>query len=108
MQHKIKFDEYLKSQVDLMKAYVGSNTVCQFKYNGFLGSKNVNTTLMTIKEQWGMEIIMSRYILSSVYIGGSLHSIGKLFEETTNSYDPGYTSSGDFSNHLQVLFKYHS
>lgn len=54
-----------------------------------------------------MEILLSRYILSSVYIGGSLNSIGKLFEETVNSYDPGYGNTGDFTNHLQVLFKYH-
>lgn len=53
-----------------------------------------------------MEILFSRFILSSVYIGGALTSIGKLFEETVKSYDLGYVSSGDFSYHLQILFQY--
>lgn len=79
MSHKVKFDEYLKSQVELMKIYVSSTTNCQFRYNGFLGMNGIDTTLMTIKEQWGTEIIMSRFILSSVYIGGALESIGKIF-----------------------------
>ncbi len=79
MSFKIRFDEYLKSQVDLMKTYVGTGTNCHFAYNGFLGSKSILTATMGIKEQWGFEIIMSRLLLSSVYIGGAIQSIGKLF-----------------------------
>lgn len=41
MQYKIKFDEYLKSHVDLMKSCVGSNTNCQFKYNGFFTPNSI-------------------------------------------------------------------
>ncbi len=89
-----------------MKTYVSSTTQCQFKYNAFIGSQNIDTTLMTTKEQWGMEIILSRYILSSVYIGGSLQNIGKLFEECVKSYDVGYTSAGDYCQNLKALFLY--
>lgn len=106
MQYKVKFDEYLKSHVELMKIYVGSGTNCQFKYNGFLGTNGIDTALMTIKEQWGCEIIMSRFILSSVYIGGALESIGKIFEETIKSYGVGYSNSGIFVNNLQIVFRY--
>jgi len=49
MAKKIKFDNYLKSQVDLMKIYVGSNVPCQFKYNGFFSGQDINTAAMTIK-----------------------------------------------------------
>lgn len=36
---------------------------------------------------------MSRYILSSVYIGGSIESIGVLFGQTANSYQPDYKNT---------------
>ena len=49
---------------------------------------------------------MSRLLLSSVYIGGAIQSIKKLFEETTNSYEEGYSNSGVFTNHLQIMWKY--
>ena len=106
MSYKIRFDEYLKSHVDLMKTYAGTSTNCQFAYNGFFGSKSILTATMGAKEQWGFEIIMSRLLLSSVYIGGGIQSIGKLFEETVNSYETGYSNSGVFTSHLQILWKY--
>lgn len=49
---------------------------------------------------------MSRLLLSSVYIGGAIQSIGKLFEETVASYDEGYSNSGLFTQHLQIMWKY--
>ena len=49
MQHKFKFDEYLKSHVDLMKTYVANNTNCQFKYNGFFTSKEIQTSTLSSK-----------------------------------------------------------
>jgi hypothetical protein len=49
MSYKIRFDEYLKAQVDLMKTYVGASTNCQFSYNGFFGAKSINTATMGIK-----------------------------------------------------------
>jgi hypothetical protein len=49
MSFKIRFDEYLKAQVDLMKTYVSTNTNCQFAYNAFFGSKSILTATMGIK-----------------------------------------------------------
>jgi len=49
MSHKVKFDEYLKSQVELMKIYVSSATNCPFRYNGFLSANGIDTTIMTTK-----------------------------------------------------------
>lgn len=49
---------------------------------------------------------MSRYLLSSVYIGGAFGSIGEIFKETANSYDVGYSNTGIFTNNLQILFRY--
>ena len=72
MKYKFAFDEYLKSQVDLMKAYVGKGLKAQFKYKGFFSDNTIDTASYGPKEQWGFEIVMSRYILSSVYIAGAL------------------------------------
>lgn len=63
---------------------------------------------MSVKEQWGFEIIMSRLLLSSVYIAGSLKSIEKIFQETVNSYEEGYSNTGLFTQHLQIMWKYFS
>ena len=52
LQHKIKFDEYLKVQIDLLKYFNSVGMMCQFKYNGFFTNKAINTTLMNVKEQW--------------------------------------------------------
>jgi hypothetical protein len=49
MQYKIKFDEYLKSHVDLMKGFVATNTNCQFSYNGFFTSNTVKAPSLKSK-----------------------------------------------------------
>ena len=38
MTKKIDFDNYLKSQVDLMRACVSSSYPCPFSYNSYMGS----------------------------------------------------------------------
>ncbi len=49
MSYKVRFDEYLKTHVDLMKTFVSAKTNCQFAYNGFLSPKSILTATMNPK-----------------------------------------------------------
>jgi hypothetical protein len=53
MAKKVNFDNYLKAQVDVMRSFVNTNTFCPFVYNGFFTTNEIDTSKMTIKEQWG-------------------------------------------------------
>lgn len=52
MTKKVAFDNYLKSHVDLMKAYVATYTPCNFIYGSYFGGADINTTSMTQRDQW--------------------------------------------------------
>lgn len=86
MTHKVTFDNYLASHVELMKAYVSTFTPCNFVYSSFFGGADIDTTGMSIRDQWGLEIVMSRLNLSSIYQAGSYNNMRTIFTETANSY----------------------
>ena len=54
MLNKVSFDNYMKSQVDLMKAYVSNKVPCEFSYAGFFNGKPITTNDLTIKQQWAL------------------------------------------------------
>lgn len=88
MMHKVSFDNYLQSHVDLMRSYVSTLTACNFAYGPFFTSNSINTTGLSIKEQWAFEIVMSRLNICSIYHAGAFNSMAVIFKETANSYKP--------------------
>jgi hypothetical protein len=90
MAKKVNFDNYLKSHVELMKSFVSTSSPCNFIYKCFFTDGEINTTGMSIKEQWAFEIVMIRYTVCSIYHAGSYASMGVIFNETVDSYKPTY------------------
>lgn len=89
MAKKVGFDNYLSSHVDLMKAYVSTYTPCNFQYVSFFMGNEINTTGLGPRDQWALEIVMSRLNLSSIYHAGAYNSMRTIFTETANSYLEG-------------------
>lgn len=55
MTRKIQFDNYLKSQVGLMRGCVSVSFPCVFQYTGYMDSDNVVSTAgLNTKEQWAV------------------------------------------------------
>ena len=86
MAHKVTFDNYLASHVDLMRAYVSTYTPCNFSYSSFFGGVDIDTTGLNQKDQWALEIVMSRYNLSSIYHAGAYNNMRTIFTDTAPSY----------------------
>ncbi len=106
MSWKVHLDNYLKSQVELMKYAVTNSCNCGFKYNGFFSTKPICTRNMTAKEQWGFEIILSRLILCSIYQAGSYEAMAVIFGQTTVSYQSGYSNADELLKNLKMAFSY--
>lgn len=106
MARKVEFDNYLKKQVDAMRACVYGGVPCPFEYNGYMNSDQpISMAGRTAKEQWAVEMVMSRYNLSSIYHAAAYSSLEFIFAETA----PSFTKIKDapkFINNLQVAFKY--
>lgn len=76
MTRKVEFDNYLKSQVDLMKAYVYGSFPCQFQYAGYMDPEStISTVGLSTKEQWAVEMVMSRYNINSIYHAAAYSSL---------------------------------
>ncbi len=107
MTRKIEFDKYLKAQVDIMKACVLSSHPCPFTYTSYMDAdKTVSTSGLTTKEQWAIEMVMSRYTISSIYHAAAYSNLQFIFNETNSSYQKGYKNSPKLINNLQITFKY--
>lgn len=107
MTKKVDFDSYLKSQVDLMRACVSTSYPCQFSYNGYMDSSQIiNTGGLTTKEQWAIEMVMSRLTINSIYHAAAYSSLDFIFKETSNSFFKDYKNSSKLITNLQITFKY--
>ena len=89
MARKVSFDNYLSSHVDLMRAYVSTYTPCNFSYSSFFGGPDIDCNGMSQKDQWAIEIVMSRYNLSSIYHAGAYNHMRTIFTDTAPSYREG-------------------
>lgn len=106
MARKVSFDNYLKAHVDLMKSYVQTFTPCKFIYKSFFTEGTIDTSGMSVKEQWAFEIVMSRYNVCSIYHGGSYANMAVIFNETDKSYSNAYKGTSELMKNLQVAFQY--
>jgi len=62
-----------------MKGYVSTDTSCMFMYDSFFSQVLINTSQLPIKEQWALEIVLSRLNLSCIYQVGALNSMKIIF-----------------------------
>lgn len=108
MGRKVSFDNYLKAHVELMRSYVCTYTPCSFSYAGFFTSGEINSTGLQPREQWALEIVMTRLNLSSIYQAGALNSMRVLFLETANSYRPGFKATAELVKNVQITYQYFS
>ena len=106
MSRKVGFDNYLSSQVDLMRAYVSTFTPCNFSYSSFFGGPDIDCNGMSAKDQWGIEIVMSRYNLSSIYHAGAYNNMRTIFTDTASSYREGAKPSSELIKNIQIAFQY--
>lgn len=106
MTKKVDFDNYMKMQVDLMRSSVYSSTPCNFLYDGYLGSEQIDTKGFNIKQQWAVQMVMSRLNICSIYHAAAYSSLEFIFQETINSFKKDYKNSTKFVNNLQIAFKY--
>lgn len=89
MSKKVSFDNYLKSHVDLMRAYVTTYTPCNFAYASYFGGPDIDTNGLNQRDQWALEIVISRLNICSIYHAGAYNSMRTIFTETANSYKEG-------------------
>lgn len=91
MLKKVQFDNYLKAQVDLMRGCVLASVPCPFLYTSYLdGEKNVSASGLTTKQQWAIEMVMSRYTINSIYHAAAYSSLEYIFRQTNSSFDKAY------------------
>jgi hypothetical protein len=106
MTRKVAFDNYLAAQVDLMRAYVSTYTPCPFSYASFFGGPEVDCADLGQKEQWAVEMVMSRYNLSCIYHAGAYNSMRTIFTDTAASYREGAKPSPELIKNVQITYQY--
>jgi hypothetical protein len=106
MLKKVSFDNYLQSHVDLMRSFVSTYTPCNFIYNSFFSNSEINCAGLAQRDQWALEIVLSRLNISSIYHGGSFNNMRVIFMETANSYNLDYKGIAELSKNLQVTYQY--
>lgn len=106
MTRKVSFDNYLKSHVDLMRSYVSTYTPCPFSYGSFFTSGDITTMGLSQRDQWALEIVMTRLNISSIYQAGALNSMRVVFMEIANSYRPGFKATADLVKNIQITYQY--
>lgn len=90
-----------------MRGCVSVSFPCVFQYAGYMDSEStVSTAGLTTKEQWAVEMVMSRYTLNSIYHAAAFSNLSFIFAETGNSYVKDYKSSAKLIQNLQIAFKY--
>ena len=66
-----------------MKLLVKTNQPCKFSYTSVYGnSGDINTNGLSIKEQMAIELVLSRYTISSIYQFGAYNSFAGLMAST--------------------------
>lgn len=68
--------------------------------------RTVSTAGLSIKEQWAIEMVMSRYTINSIYHAAAYSSLAFIFSETSASYEKNYKNSAKLVTNLQISFKY--
>lgn len=61
---------------------------------------------MAPRDQWALEIVMSRLNLSSIYLAGAYNSMRTIFTETANSYREGVKMLPELVTTLQMTYQY--
>lgn len=59
-----------------------------------------------MKDQWALEIIVSRLNISSIYHAGAYNSMKVIFLETPESYHGGFKKTSDLVNNLKITYSY--
>lgn len=108
MMRKVAIDNYLKAHVDLMRSYVTTYTPCNFAYGSFFTPGEIVTAGLSPKDQWALEIVMTRLNVSSIYQAGALNSMRVVFLETANSYRPGFKATAELLKNIQITYQYFS
>ena len=106
MSKKVSFDNYLKSHVDLMRAYVTTSTPCNFVYASYFGGADIDSNGLNPRDQWALEIVISRLNMSSIYHAGAYNSMRTIFTETADSYREGRKPSPELVKTIQITFQY--
>ncbi len=64
-----------------MKACVYASIPCPFSYASYMDAeKTVTTAGLTNKEQWALEMVMSRYTINSIYHAAAYSSLEFIFK----------------------------
>jgi hypothetical protein len=81
MLNKVYFDKYLQAQVDLMRACIEESRPCPFASLSCMDSaKTISTAGLATKEQWAVEMVLSRYIVNSVYQIGAFSDLDAIYK----------------------------
>lgn len=63
-----------------MRACVLNSYPCPFEYASYMDAeKVVSTSGLTTKEQWAIEMLMSRYTINSIYHAAAFSSLEFIF-----------------------------
>ena len=90
-----------------MRACVLASLPSPFLYTSYLDpEKKVSASGLNTKEQWAIQMVMSRYTISSIYHAAAYSSLEFIFRYTNNSYDKNYKESANFIKNIQIAFKY--
>lgn len=89
-----------------MKLFVRNNQPCGFSYLSVYGTGQIDTSPMTIKEQWALEMLMTRYSTSAMYHLAAFNQIQALLTSTKETYDPKCKNLAAFSNNVQMALTY--
>lgn len=72
----------------------------------FFTGNQIDTTGLAPRDQWALEIVMSRLNLSSIYQAGAYNSMRTIFSETANSYREGAKMLPELVTTLQMTYQY--
>lgn len=89
-----------------MKLLVRLGVSCPFQYLSVYGETPIDSSNMSIKEQWAVEMIMSRYTISSIYHLGAFSSLMSVHQMTKESYSPKFKDHIIFTKDVDVAISY--
>jgi len=58
------------------------------------------------KDQWALEIVMTRYNLSSIYHAGAYANMRTIFEAVASSYKEGVKPAPQLIKDIQITYQY--
>lgn len=89
-----------------MKLFVRLKLQCPFSYLPVYGKVAIDASNMSTKEQFAVEMIMTRYTFSSIYHLGSYSSFMTLIPMTKASYEQKFKDLSVFTSQLSVATSY--